>query len=125
MGILDPPSTTSSPPQSLPPAQSSSYTPPTRTSRTHCYAARDAFFACLDAHSIIDPIKHQSAASTACGPEDTEFLRECAMSWVTYFKQRRVMEFQKKATLEKLTREGAREVPMAGGVGAEVGKEGR
>lgn len=41
---------------------------------------------------------------------------------VTYFKQRRVMEFQKRATLEKLAKEGAESLPegmgLSGGQGA-------
>lgn len=39
------------------------------------------------------------------------------MSWVTYFKARRVMEWNKKMTLERVMREGGREVDMRNGPG--------
>lgn len=42
---------------------------------------------------------------------------------MTYFKQRRVMEFHKKNTLERLVREGVKEVP--GGTVLEGGVQGK
>ena len=52
------------------------------------------------------------------------FERDCVKSWVTYFKQRRVVDAKKQETLERLRREGAEQVPevvargMAGSPGA-------
>ncbi|MCJ1421879.1 hypothetical protein MMC32_008246 [Xylographa parallela] len=88
---------------------------PNRTARSACWTARDAFFACLDAHGIVDSIGHKEDAERCCGAEETGLRRDCASSWVTYFKQRRVMEFKRKQTLEKLAAEGAR--PMPEGMG--------
>lgn len=39
------------------------------------------------------------------------FEANCATSWVTYFKKRRVMELQKEETLRKLREEGAIKIP--------------
>lgn len=47
----------------------------------------------------------------ACGGEERDLRRECAESWVTYFKQRRVMEVKKSAMIEELRKEGAEELP--------------
>ena len=47
-------------------------------------------------------------------------MRECAGSWVTYFKQRRVQEYRKKQTLETLKAQGAQSVGELGGVGVDA-----
>ncbi|KAL2053782.1 hypothetical protein ABVK25_006087 [Lepraria finkii] len=60
-------------------------------------------------------MKEKEKATQFCGAEDKQLGRECAASWVTYFKQRRVMEYNKKQTLDKLAKEGAR--PMPEGMG--------
>ena len=41
---------------------------------------------------------------------------------VTYFKQRRVMEYNKKQTLDKLAKEGARPMPEGAGPPGVQGK---
>lgn len=80
---------------------------PTRAERQRCWSARDAYFACLDAHSILDANADPAAARKAC-PEQTEaFERDCAAKWVSYFKDWRVMEAKKRAKIEQLEREGA------------------
>lgn len=56
---------------------------PTRSERAHCWEARDAFFKCLDHHSIIDSIKEHSLAGERCGIEGQAFERDCASSWVS------------------------------------------
>ncbi|KAL6721313.1 hypothetical protein ACLMJK_000416 [Lecanora helva] len=89
---------------------------PTRQSRAQCWTARDNFFACLDRHGIIDSIKEKDRAETLCGGENKALEKECVGSWVTYFKQRRVMEHNKQQTLERLAREDAR--PLPEGVGS-------
>ena len=43
--------------------------------------------------------------------EGRGFEGNCASSWVTYFKKRRVMEWQREKTLEKLREEGAVKMP--------------
>ncbi|KAI6246631.1 Cytochrome c oxidase subunit 6B-like protein new16 [Erysiphe necator] len=80
---------------------------PDRTQRQKCWEARDAFFKCLDQHEIIDSIREKEKADKFCNLEEKPFRTECASSWVTYFKQRRVAEWKKAQTLERLKAEGA------------------
>lgn len=102
---------------------------PTRTERTACWAARDAYFACLDANSIVDATKESNAvrAAKACPQQTAEFERDCAAAWVKYFKQWRVADIQKRQRLDELRRQGAQEMTVStsfapeGGV-AEKGK---
>jgi cytochrome c oxidase assembly factor 6 len=59
---------------------------PSRTNRTKCYEARDAFFECLDKNNILDSINSkagQAAAKKSCGQEDIVFEKNCAHSWVS------------------------------------------
>lgn len=56
---------------------------PLRNERQKCYAARDAYFACLDANNIVDALKDEKAAAKACGPQSKEFERDCASQWVS------------------------------------------
>ncbi|KAL2045679.1 hypothetical protein N7G274_002109 [Stereocaulon virgatum] len=116
MGLM---TTSPSPPQathiSPTPSPDGAFEAPNRQSRAHCWEARDAFFACLERNGIVDSIKEKERAGEVCEGEDARLGKECAASWVTYFKQRRVMEWNKKQTLEKLAKENAR--PMPEGVG--------
>ncbi|KAL8716962.1 MAG: hypothetical protein Q9225_005747 [Loekoesia sp. 1 TL-2023] len=84
---------------------------PDRSARDRCYEARDAFFACLDRANIIDSIKDADKAEEECGKLEKGMSTECAASWVKYFKQRRVMEWKKQKTYEKLASEGAVGMP--------------
>ncbi|KAI7238364.1 hypothetical protein KC330_g2650 [Hortaea werneckii] len=82
--------------------------------------SQDGGFIAPDRNGIIDSVKEDEKARQACAPELAQFEKACASSWVTYFKKRRVMEFQRDQTLRKLNAEGA--TPMdsstAGGAGA-------
>ncbi|KUJ15105.1 uncharacterized protein LY89DRAFT_649772 [Mollisia scopiformis] len=86
---------------------------PGRSERAKCWEARDAYFECLDKNSIVDSITDKDKAAKACSAEGRGFEANCASSWhqVTYFKKRRVMEYQRNKTLEKLKAEGAQEMP--------------
>ncbi|KAI5776875.1 cytochrome oxidase c subunit VIb-domain-containing protein [Geopyxis carbonaria] len=92
---------------------------PTRTQRAKCWEGRDAFFACLDAHNIVDPLKpgDKETASKVCAAQERQFEGACVASWVEYFKKRRVMEINREAMLAKLKTEGARQVEMPQPVG--------
>ena len=101
---------------------------PTREERRVCWAARDAYFACLDANSIDDPLKEPDRADRQlCRPQAQQLDQDCAAAWVKYFKQFRVADLQKKRRLEELRRQGAQEMTVStsfapeGGIG-EKGK---
>ncbi|KAJ4291197.1 hypothetical protein N0V90_010395 [Kalmusia sp. IMI 367209] len=82
---------------------------PTRTTRAKCYEARDAFFECLDRNNILDSVNTKNgraATAKACGPADQEFEKNCAHSWVEYFKKQRVVNYQKEQTIKKIEAEG-------------------
>lgn len=58
---------------------------PSRSNRKQCYAARDAFFECLDKNNVLDSIntkKGREKATGFCGQLDEEFEKNCAHSWV-------------------------------------------
>lgn len=111
MGLF---STAPSPPA---PKISSDGTPiaPNRTERSRCWEARDAYFQCLDKNGIVDSILEKDEAAKACATEGKGFEGNCASSWVTYFKKRRVMEDKKARTMQELAAKGAQELPA--GVG--------
>ncbi|KAL9021579.1 MAG: hypothetical protein Q9185_001227 [Variospora sp. 1 TL-2023] len=109
MGWFSSPSPSS--PSSPKPTSDGAFIAPDRSSRDRCYEARDAFFACLDRAGIINSIAEADKAEAACGELEKGMGRECAASWVTYFKQRRVMEWKKQKTYEKLAAEGAEGMP--------------
>ncbi|XP_044722144.1 cytochrome oxidase c subunit VIb domain-containing protein [Hirsutella rhossiliensis] len=85
---------------------------PTRAERQQCWAARDAYFACLDAHDILDATRDPAAARRACPRESDVFERDCAAAWVTHFKQWRVADAQKRRRLDELRRQGAHEMTV-------------
>lgn len=54
-----------------------------KSQRAVCWASRDAYFACLDKHDILDPRKDPAGALKVCKAEDTAFERDCIKSWVS------------------------------------------
>lgn len=56
---------------------------PSRAERQKCWEARDAYFACLDGHGIVDALKDDKAAARACGSESAGFEKDCATQWVS------------------------------------------
>lgn len=59
---------------------------PSRSNRKQCYAARDAFFECLDKNNVLDSIntkKGRDKATSFCGQLDQAFEKDCAHSWVS------------------------------------------
>ena len=71
----------------------------------------------------MDGIKEAERAGQVCGEEGRRLEGACAASWVTYFKQRRVMEDKKERAMEKLREEGAERIPE--GVPLPGGDKGR
>ncbi|KAL5121041.1 hypothetical protein ACEQ8H_000890 [Pleosporales sp. CAS-2024a] len=94
---------------------------PTRSNRKQCYAARDAFFECLDKNNVLDSINTKSGrekAQTFCAEWDKAFERDCAHSWVEYFKKQRVVNYQREQTIKRIESQGgemvAPQLPMPG-----------
>ncbi|KPM38446.1 hypothetical protein AK830_g8114 [Neonectria ditissima] len=85
---------------------------PNRQERTVCWAARDAYFACLDANAIVDANKDAAAARSACPEPSADFERDCAAAWVKYFKQWRVADIAKRKRLDELRAQGAQEMTV-------------
>ncbi|KAJ5209107.1 hypothetical protein N7449_003486 [Penicillium cf. viridicatum] len=83
---------------------------PDRTSRARCWEGRDLFFACLDKNDILDGIKDDKKARQKCANEVAEFEAACSQSWVKYFKEKRVMEFNRDKTIERIQKEDAAKV---------------
>ncbi|RVD82621.1 uncharacterized protein DFL_007041 [Arthrobotrys flagrans] len=81
-------------------------TAPDRSERAKCWESRDLFFTCLDKHDILDSIKDSDLANKQCGSQLKLFERDCASSWVEYFKKRRVQEYKKAKLLEQMEAEG-------------------
>ncbi|KAL4748083.1 hypothetical protein BDW72DRAFT_181274 [Aspergillus terricola var. indicus] len=80
---------------------------PDRTSRQRCWIGRDQFFACLDDNDIIDSIKGDKEARKKCAKEIAEFEAACSSTWVKYFKEKRVMEYNRDKTIERIKKEDA------------------
>ncbi len=104
---------------------------PNRNERAVCWAARDGYFACLDANNIVDATKEPGASDAArkCAQPSSDFERDCAAAWVKYFKQWRVADIKKRRTLEELRAQGATQMEVtseftdgAGAAGAGKGK---
>ncbi|OQD76152.1 hypothetical protein PENDEC_c005G01293 [Penicillium decumbens] len=83
---------------------------PDRTSRARCWEGRDIFFACLDRNDILDGIKNDKEARQKCAKEVAEFEAACSQTWVKYFKEKRVMEYNRDRTIERIKNEDAQKV---------------
>ncbi|KAH8423936.1 hypothetical protein N8T08_001309 [Aspergillus melleus] len=83
---------------------------PDRSSRKRCWEGRDLFFSCLDDNNIIDAIKDDKEARRKCGQEIAEFETACSQTWVKYFKEKRVMEYNRDKTIERIKQEDAAKV---------------
>lgn len=74
--------------------------------RKKCWAARDAFFKCLDDNEIVDPIKDDGLARQKCNQLFQDFENACIASWVDYFKQKRVQDWKKNERIKELQAAG-------------------
>ncbi|PTU17428.1 hypothetical protein P175DRAFT_0504722 [Aspergillus ochraceoroseus IBT 24754] len=80
---------------------------PDRTSRQKCWEGRDLFFTCLDNNDIVDALKNDKEARKKCAKEIAEFESACSSTWVKYFKEKRVMEYNRDKTIERIKKEDA------------------
>ncbi|PLB53057.1 hypothetical protein P170DRAFT_434782 [Aspergillus steynii IBT 23096] len=83
---------------------------PDRSSRKRCWEGRDLFFSCLDDNNILDAIKDDKEARRKCGKEIAEFETACSRTWVKYFEEKRVMEYNRDKTIERIKQEDAAKV---------------
>jgi len=97
------PSSAHQPPRS----KDGGYVAPDRTSREHCYESRDLFFQCLDKHEILDAVKEDEKSRKVCPEEVGAYERDCARSWIKYFKEKRVMDHKRDLTLQSIAKEDA------------------
>lgn len=100
------------------------YQAPLRNTREACYESRDIFFDCLDEHDILDANKHDAESRQRCPKEVEAYERDCAKSWIKYFKEKRVMEYNRDRTIEKIQkddREAARKEKERKGQGERKG----
>ncbi|KAL2315763.1 Cytochrome c oxidase subunit 6B-like protein new16 [Schizosaccharomyces pombe] len=81
-----------------------------RSAREKCWEARDAYFGCLDRHSILDGLKDDTKAAQACPAEKTAFETDCVKSWVNYFLKFRVQQHQQQEAIKKLEAQGAKKL---------------
>jgi len=81
---------------------------PDRNAREICYESRDIFFECLDKNDILDAIKEDDKVRRVCPQEVTAYEKDCARSWIKYFKEKRVMEFNRDRTLQRIQEDDAK-----------------
>ncbi|KAK5449613.1 hypothetical protein LTS15_008688 [Exophiala xenobiotica] len=79
-----------------PKSQDGGFVAPDRNAREICWESRDIFFECLDKNNILDAIK-----------EDDKARR------IKYFKQKRVMEYDRDRTLQRIQQDDAKMVAKA------------
>lgn len=83
MGLFSNPFASSKPEQQRAEQVRSGARAPDRTERKRCWEARDSYFACLDRNNILDALKDEKAAASACKNEAVVFERDCAKEWVS------------------------------------------
>lgn len=89
--------------------------PNTRSQRKQCWDSRDEFFGCLDKIGVVNVLDPQNSRSVSksCGNQEQSFEKNCASSWVKYFKEKRLVDFQKRQFLEKVEKENAEVVNLS------------
>lgn len=97
----------SAPKPAVPKSEDGGYVAPDRSSRAKCYESRDNFFDCLDKNDIIDAVKHDAEARKKCSKEVEAYETDCARSWIKYFKEKRVMEYNRDRVIDKIKKEDA------------------
>ncbi|TXT13564.1 hypothetical protein VHUM_00931 [Vanrija humicola] len=74
---------------------------PSREQRAKCWSTRDAYFACLDQHGVIQPGDGELGDKQGfCAAFRKEYEGSCGRSWIEYFNKRRVLEIRQQKTLE-------------------------
>lgn len=77
--------------------------PNTRSQRAKCWESRDKFFGCLDSIDVVDSLKdsNQPQIKKHCSSELKEFNKDCITSWIHYFQEKRVTDWQKQQYMQR------------------------
>lgn len=78
--------------------------------RRQCWAARDAFFECLEVNHIDDPDANKNKVRSKCPQELREFEKICIASWVEYFKKKRIADMMRDRRIKELELQGYRPI---------------
>lgn len=88
--------------------------PNNRSQRKQCWGSRDEFFTCLDSIGVVNALDSDNAKRIAsqCAQQEDEFEKNCATSWVKYFKEKRLVDYQKQQFIKKVEEENAQIVDL-------------
>lgn len=106
-------STPSQPEPVRPKSKDGGFVAPDRNARELCYESRDVFFDCLDRNNILDAIKEDEKARKLCPREVEQYEKDCARSWIKYFKEKRVMEYNRDQTIAQIQKDDAKAAAKA------------
>lgn len=76
----------------------------TRESRKLCWESRDEYFDCLNKIDVISPLdpKNKSKIKKNCSIQEKKFEDDCANSWISYFKEKRVTDYRNDLINKKM-----------------------
>lgn len=88
---------------------------PTRSSRKQCWESRDSFFSCLDTINVINALdpKYEKDIKVNCKDQEEKFERDCATSWIKYFKEKRVVDFKREKFLKEMEEQNAQRIDLS------------
>ncbi|CAB4252655.1 similar to Saccharomyces cerevisiae YMR244C-A Putative protein of unknown function [Maudiozyma barnettii] len=67
-----------------------------REARKQCWESRDIYFDCLNKIDVISPLdpKNKIKIKKNCSNQEKGFENDCANSWISYFKEKRVTDYR-------------------------------
>ncbi|AQZ17837.1 YMR244C-A [Zygosaccharomyces parabailii] len=89
--------------------------PNNRSQRKQCWGSRDEFFSCLDSIGVVNSLDPTNAKRIAsqCSQQENDFEKNCATSWVKYFKEKRLVDHRKEQFLKKAEDENAQMIDFS------------
>lgn len=90
------------------------YHPNNRSSRKHCWDARDEFFQCLDKINVVNALDPavEGKVNKSCSTQEKKFNENCATSWISYFKEKRVVDYKKEQFLKEMEQQNAQKIEL-------------
>ncbi|KAH3681741.1 hypothetical protein WICPIJ_007300 [Wickerhamomyces pijperi] len=94
--------------------QSSTTVAPNRSKREQCWESRDLYLDCLEQNKIDNPndVKKYQEELKKCQKQSDAFDRDCAKSWVSYFKDKYVVDLKKERFLREMEEKGGKQLPF-------------